>query len=266
MKFTIKHGDLDKQRKASLIIGISDKGELTPAAKRLDKTSHGFISKLIKQGDFKGKIGNTFLLPSVPHTDAEHILLVGCGKSLTLNERDFRRIVASSAKALNNTSATHGISYLTELDIEQAEKGSRDIAWRVKQIVEVSTDALYQFHEYKSEKAPATSLKEITIAIADKKDLPACEKALKQGIAISAGVSYTKNLGNQPSNVCTPTYVADQAKKLAKEHKAITVKVLEEKDMKKLGMGAFLSVTKGSAQNTKAPLKKPHLLHWSVKA
>jgi leucyl aminopeptidase len=251
MKFTIKHGDLDKQRKASLIIGISDKGELTPAAKRLDKTSHGFISKLIKQGDFKGKIGNTFLLPSVPHTDAEHILLVGCGKSLTLNERDFRRIVASSAKALNNTSATHGISYLTELDIEQAEKGSRDIAWRVKQIVEVSTDALYQFHEYKSEKAPATSLKEITIAIADKKDLPACEKALKQGIAISAGVSYTKNLGNQPSNVCTPTYVADQAKKLAKEHKAITVKVLEEKDMKKLGMGAFLSVTKGSAQDAK---------------
>jgi leucyl aminopeptidase len=251
MKFTIKHGDLDKQRKASLIIGISDKGELTPSAKRLDKISHGFISKLIKQGDFKGKIGNTFLLPNAPHTEVEHILLVGCGKVLTVNERDFRLIVASSAKALNNTSATHGISFLTELDIEQAEKGSRDIAWRVKQIVEVCTDALYQFHHYKSEKTPATSLKEISIAIADKKDVPACEKALKQGIAISEGMSFTKNLGNQPSNICTPTYVADQAKKLAKEYKSITVKVLEEKDMKKLGMGAFLAVTQGSVQDGK---------------
>jgi leucyl aminopeptidase len=251
MKFTIKHGDLDKQRKASLIIGISAKGELSPAAKRLDKASHGFISKLIKQGDFKGKIGSTLLLHNVPHVEVEHILLVGCGSSLTTNERDFRRIVASSAKALSNTSATQGISFLTELDIEETKKGSRDIAWRVKQIVEVCADAFYHFHLYKSEKAPATSLKEITLAINDKKDLTACDKALKQGIAISDGVSFTKNLGNQPGNVCTPSYVADQAKKLAKEYKSITVKVLEEKDMKKLGMGAFLSVTKGSAQDAK---------------
>lgn len=246
MKFTVKLSDLDKQRKASLIVAITEKGELSPAAKHLDKLSHGFISKLIKQGDFKGKMGDTLLLPSVPNTHADHILLSGCGKKLTVNERDFRRIVASSIKALSATSATHAVSFLSELKID-----SRDLAWQVKQTAEVCADALYRFHTYKSEKPSTPSLKELTIAIADKKALPACEKALKQAIAIAENVSYTKNLANQPSNVCTPSYMADQAKKLAKEYKTITTKVLDEKDMRKLGMGALLAVAKGSAHAPK---------------
>ncbi len=246
MKFTVKLGDLDKQRKTSLIVGVTEKGELSPSAKRLDKTSQNFISKLLKKGDFQGKIGSTLLLPSVPHIQADHILLAGCGETLTVNERDFRRIVSSSIKALSSSSASHAVSYLAELQMD-----GHDLAWRVKQTVEIFVDTLYCFQQYKSKKSTAPALKELTIAIADKKALSACEKALKQGIAIAENVSYTKNLANQPSNICTPSYMAEQAKKLAKEYKAISTKVLEEKDMRKLGMGAFLAVAKGSAQAPK---------------
>jgi leucyl aminopeptidase len=251
MKFTIKSGDLDKTRKASLIIPVTEKGEFTPAGKRLDKASGGFLAKLVKNGDFQAKMGTNMLLPSVPHLQADHILLVGCGKSLTVSPRDFLRLASNSVRALNNSSATLGIAYLTELAIDTTKKTDGDLSWRIKQLVIQGSEALYLFETYKSKKAPAIRLKDMILAIQDKKDLAAAEKALKQGIAIAEGMAFTKNLGNQPSNICTPSYVADQAKKLAKEYKGLSIKILEEKDMKKMGMGAFLSVTKGTAQPAK---------------
>jgi leucyl aminopeptidase len=74
---------------------------------------------------------------------------------------------------------------------------------------------------------------------------------LQQGLVIADAVTFTKNLANLPSNICTPTFLADQAKELGKKYKAISVNVLEEKDMKKLGMGAILAVSQGSAEDAK---------------
>ncbi|MDR3477776.1 MAG: leucyl aminopeptidase [Gammaproteobacteria bacterium] len=246
MKFTIKHGDLEKQAKAALIVGIFEKNQLTNTALRLDKASKGYITKLIKQGEILGKIGQSLLLRHLPGSVSEHILLVGCGKKQPMDPKDYRKIVANSIKAIQNTSATQAICFLGEMEV-----AGHDLSWNVKQTVEVSSDALYRFDEFKSEKAPKSPLKDITIAIADKKSVNACEKALAQGIAIAESVSFTKNIENQPSNICNPTYLADQAKKLAKAYKTITTKVLEEKEMQKLGMGALLAVTKGSAQAAK---------------
>ncbi len=246
MKFTIQQGELSKQKKASFIIGVTEKGELTTSGQILDKSSQGYLKKLLKQGEMPGKVGQTLLLHSVPHTNSEHILLVGCGKSFTLSEMDFRKVITTSIKMLTNTKATNAVCLLTEVSVDK-----QDSAWKIKYAVQICSDALYVFDEYKSEKAPLAALKEITFVVSDKKTFTQAEVALKQGIGISEGVHFTKNLANQPSNICNPTYLAEQAKQLAKSYKNMTVKVLEESDMKKLGMGAFLAVTQGSAQNAK---------------
>ena len=246
MKFAVKLIDLGKKVQESVVLAISEKGELTASGKILDKRSLGFLSQLVKKGDFTAKTGQSFLLTQVPHCHTKHILLVGTGKTLSVNEKDFRKVTALSVKALQSTQATHLLSFLTELEV-----GKRSIAWKVKHSVEASGAALYSYDKFKSEKKPASKLSLITIAIDNKKNVKACETALEQGEKIAEGVSYTKNLGNLPSNICTPTYLADAAKQLAKAQRKVTVKILEEKDMKKLGMGAFLSVTKGSAEPAK---------------
>ncbi|MDR3492272.1 MAG: leucyl aminopeptidase [Gammaproteobacteria bacterium] len=246
MKFTVQQGDITKQKKASFIIGVTEKGELTASGQKLDTSSQGYLKKLLKQGNMQGKVGQTLLLPLVPHTNCEHILLVGCGKSSSLTESDFRKVITSGIKTLLTTHAANAVCLLTEASV-----ATHDSAWNVKQAVEICSEALYSFEEYKSAKTPATTLKEISFFVSDKKSLTAAEQALKLGIAIADGVRYTKNLANQPSNICNPSYIAEQAKKLAASYKNVTVKVLEESDMKKLGMGAFLSVTKGSAQDAK---------------
>lgn len=245
MKFTIKQGHLEKAH-AALIIGVSEQGKLTPSAERLNKLSQGYIQKLIKKGDIHGKCGQTWLLHHIPHCTVEHVLVVGCGKTLSVNEREYRQLITSSIKALSESKAQQAICCLTELSIH-----NRDLAWKVRQGVETAADVLYRFDQFKSDKAPLPALKEITMAIPEANAMTACKKALTQAIAIIEGKTLTKNLANMPSNICTPTYIAEQAKKLAKEYKNITTKVLEEQDMKKLGMNAFLSVTKGSAQAAK---------------
>lgn len=245
MKFQIKTGDLSKE-KGCLIVGIYENGDLTPSAIKLDKLSQGHIKKVLKQGGFEGKSCQTLTLYQVPHLSAELILLVGCGKKTALPARDYRKIIASAVRALKETKIEHTTVFLTELSVE-----GHQTAWKIKQAAEVIADTTYAFHKFKSEKTPCFHIKTITLALAEKNELRHCEKALKQAQAIIQGVEYTKNLANLPSNICTPSYLAAQAKELSKKYKSISVRIVERKEMQKLGMGAFLAVAQGSAQDPK---------------
>lgn len=245
MKFEIQSGEYQAKDNDCLILGIFENGELPPAGKKIDKASKGFLSKLIKKGDVSGKMAQTSILFQVPGLDAERLILVGCGKEQPIKEGVYRKIIASGIKALNTSKASHTTTFLTELPVEH-----RDLPWKIKQNVLVAYDALYSFDQFKTEKTKR-NLQNVAIHVPDNKLLKGYQNVLNQAIAVAQGVEYTKNLANLPSNICTPSYLALQAKKLGKEYKKIKVSVLEKKDMEKLGMGALLAVTKGSAQDPK---------------
>lgn len=246
MKFAVKSGDLEKQRYASLIIGVYEDGGLTPSAKRLDKLSGGYLHKLLKKGEITGKTGQTWMLYHLPHIATERVLVVGCGKNAPMSERDFRKIVLTTIKVVNTSQAEDAVVFLTELTVS-----NQPFSWKVKQLVEVASEAVYCFEEYKSKKESRTTLQDIIIHVEDRSQLRQAEVSLRQGKAVAEGVTYTKNLANQPSNICTPTYLANQAKLLAKKYKSLQVKILDEAAIKKLGMGAFAAVSQGSAQEAR---------------
>lgn len=242
----MKATDPSKQQKTCQVIAIFENGILSPSAKTIDKATKGFISKLIKQGAFTGSSGETLSLYQPADSKFEHILLVGCGNQAKLTSFAFRKIAFCTTKALSNTQATQVTNYLTEIEIEK-----QSLAWKVKQLAETAIDGLYRFDQFKSKKEPAIRLKEFLIALPDSKQQKACEEALNQGQATAIGMTLTKNLANLPSNICTPTYLADQAKALAKAYRALSVTVLDKKQMQKLGMGALLGVAQGSAEAPK---------------
>ena len=93
-------------------------------------------------------------------------------------------------------------------------------------------------------------LRKLTLSVESRTDLAAAEKALAQGMAIAGGINFAKDLGNLPGNICTPTYLAEQALLLRKHH-GLKIEVLDRADMEKLGMGSLLSVTRGSHQPPK---------------
>ncbi len=87
--------------------------------------------------------------------------------------------------------------------------------------------------------------------VSDRKDVATGERAIKDGLAIANGVALARDLANLPPNICTPTYLAEQAKKLGQSQKSVKVTVLDEAAMEKLGMGSLLSVSQGSRQPAK---------------
>ena len=247
MDFNIKSGNPEKQRTACVVVGIFESRRLSTAAKAIDSVSKKYLSNLIRRGDMDGAKGQYLLLHNVPGMIADRVLLIGCGKEREIDDRNYRTIIANSIRALNSTGSLDGVNYLSELAIK-----GHDHDWKIRQAVQVAEHTLYQFDELKSKKKTnRRPLRKITFTVPTRRELPQGEIAMKQGLAIANGIKLTRDLANRPSNVCTPTYLAQQASALGKSHRSLNIEILEESDMKKLGMGSLLSVSQGSARPAK---------------
>jgi leucyl aminopeptidase len=248
MDFNVKTGDPDKLRTACVVVGMSAPRRLSPAAQRLDKASRGQLRELLKHGDIDTSCGATTLIHCPKgRIEAARILVIGCGKEKKLSPQAFTEITSAAAKALQSSGATDALSYLTELDVED-----RDLTWKAQRTVEASRDAVYRFDELKSEATPPKHpLRKLGVVVDDRAAVNSARTGLSRGIAVANGVDLARVLGNRPGNLCTPSDLADQARALKKKHPALKVQILEEKDMTKLGMGALLSVARGSRQPAK---------------
>jgi len=245
MEFTVKTGSPDRPRTGCIVVGVFDGRKLTPAGKAIDATSRGHIAEVLKSGDLEGKVGTTLLLHKVPRVGADRVLLVGLGRERDLAETQFRAALTTAIRVLRGT----GTAEVT-FPLSTTVKG-RDIGWMAEQVVLAVKDGTYRFDRMKSKKADAKkALRKCTIAVANKSDAPAAERGMARGDAIGEGIALAKDLGNLPGNVCTPTYLAEQAQELAKRH-GMKAEILERKDMERLGMGSFLSVAQGSVQPPK---------------
>ena len=253
MEFSVKSGTAEKQRSACVVVGVFETRRLSSAARQIDQASAGAIGAILRRGDLDGKSGETLLLHNLPQVPSERVLLVGCGKEKEFSESRYREITAKVATLLNRTGATEATSFLTELEIK-----GRDVAWKVRQGVEVTEAALYRFDRLKSkpdrDKRP---LRRMVLAVPKRSDLAAGERAIHEAQAIAAGVALARDLGNLPGNICTPTYLADQAVELGKAHD-FGVRVLDEAEIRELGMGALLSVARGSRQPPKLIVLEYH--------
>jgi len=248
MDFNVKTGDPDKLRTACVVVGVSAPRRLSPAAQRLDKVSRGQLRELLKHGDIDTSCGATTLIHGPKgRIEAARILVIGCGKEKKLSPQAFTEITSAAAKALQSSGATDALSYLTELDVED-----RDLAWKAQRTVEASRDAVYRFDELKSDaEPPKHPLRKLGIVVGDRAAVSSAKTGLSRGVAIANGVDLARVLGNRPGNLCTPSDLADEARALKKKYPALKVQILEEKDMAKLGMGALLSVARGSRQPAK---------------
>ncbi|MBL1142961.1 MAG: leucyl aminopeptidase [Proteobacteria bacterium] len=247
MDFNIKSGNPEKQRTACVIVAVFESRRLSPAAKAIDDVSDKHLSNLIRRGDMEGNKGQYLLLHNVPGMIADRVLLIGCGKEREIDDLTYRKIIANSIRALNTTGSLECVNYLTELSIK-----GRDHSWKIRQAVQIAEHSLYQFDELKSKKKKdRRPLRKITFTVPTRKELPQGEAAMNEGRAIANGIKLTRDLANRPSNICTPAYLAKQAQDLAKKNRSLTVTVLEEADMKKLGMGSLLSVSQGSVEPAK---------------
>lgn len=247
MEYKIKRGSPEKQRSACLVLAVFEHKAMSLSASIIDKTTDGIITALIKRGDITGECGEMVLLPRVDSLPAERILLVGCGSQEEFSSRKLNQITADVIEKLQQSKINEATFFLPEVNIE----GS-DIARRIEQIIIQAEYSCYQSDALKTDKKKDSkkALKRITLFIGDRSSLATARQALITGQAIASGVNLARQLGDLPGNICTPSYLADQAKELARDFK-MKAKILNEKAMEKLSMGALLSVSRGSRQEAR---------------
>ncbi len=238
--------NLVKQVSPCLVVGVfqGPKPILTESGKILDTATNKQVSGLLAHGDLRGDVGSTLMLYNPVGIKAKRILLLGLGKKRDLSDASFRCAVSCAAKCLNKCNIR--AANFTLLDVFSAPL---KMVRQARNIVEAIEESMYRYDQTKSGRKKPKSLKRVALMTA-RSQLAKTGLGIKQGQAIANGVSYAKTISNLPGNICTPSYLARQAKKLQKTHDIKTT-ILNEAEMKSKKMGSLLSVSRGSREPAK---------------
>jgi leucyl aminopeptidase len=228
---------------ALLVVGVFDDGALTPAADVVDRASGGAVKAVTGQ-DFLGKTGETLVLRNLQGVKASRVMLVGLGKAADYTLKAYEKAEQAANKACVALRITEATTTLAAVNCPDSALQDRT---RLAAQASINATYVYDATLGKPDADKKPKLRKVTVLVA-RGDEKAAEHGLAQGHALGNGMSLTKTLGNLPGNICTPTYLANQARALGRQYKSIKVSVLEKKQIEALGMGSFLSVARGSVE------------------
>jgi len=233
-------------KNACIVVPLHEGKKMTGAAANIDAASGKAISRAIKRGDVSSRNEHCLMLHELPGIATERLLVVGAGNAKENTLASFRKWCACVAASLNQSGASDAAVHLEE----SLFVAKHNAAWHAQQLAQALIDAQYQFTLHSKKKPDAHPLKKCTL-IVSKSDVKTCKVAVLHASGIANGSSVARDLGNLAPNICTPSYLAKFAQSMAKSNAKLTTKIVDEAQMKKLGMGAFLSVSQGSTQPAK---------------
>jgi len=226
-----------------LVVAAFADGTLPPAAKAIDTASAGKIAAVITRGDLGRKAGSALMLYDLPGVTAPRVLLISLGPRDTFDERAYRQALGGAAGVLADGRSADAAVTLSEIDVRD-----RSLAWRLQHATRLLADGTYRFTATRTSGDDERKRGPRRVALLIPGGVtPELEASVRRGEAIAEGMKVAKDLGNLPGNICNPPYLAERARALGREF-SCAVDVLERSDMETLGMGAALSVGRGSDQ------------------
>jgi len=199
----------------------------------LDPAIASVVKDAVSHGDFQFKAGRTLYLHRPPGLRAARLVVSAAGGA---NVKAFRTALANALGVLKGGGSKH-VAVAMGAGGECTEQHAEAVAG-------AAAEAVYQYRQTKPS-APAGSVLSKVTLLCEKEHVRDVQRGLVRGAAVAEGVTLARELANMPANFCTPTYLGDTAKQLAKEY-GLKVDVLDRKAIEKLGMGSFLAVAQGS--------------------
>lgn len=237
---------LHQVRSSALAVGVFADSEMSAGAETLNRASDGAIKRALGQ-EFTGAAGQSLVLRDLSGVRATRIVLIGLGKQSEFSIVAHQKAELAFARLCVQMQLLDACSDLISIPCKDD-----DIERRARLSAQAVCDATYSYTATLSKPDPARQPKLRKFAVTATKALQSrIQTALDQGQALGDGVSLARELGNLPGNICTPSYLAEQARALAKKFKSVKVTVLDQKQLESLGMGSFLSVAQGSSQPPK---------------
>ena len=211
-------------------------GDCSVAFASKDKSNDNrIIQTYLDLHRFEPKLSNTLMLGNVEGYKSRRVLVVGLGE-LPLTKKNFIKALKSLSSAMSNSKVKNVV--IPSVEVEGADE-----SWIQISIARVLKNESYKVNKVGVKEEKSDILLEAVNIYS--KNNGASE--IQKGVAIANGMALTRELGDLPPNICTPTYIADTAKSIAKTY-GLECEILEESDMESLGMHSLLSVSKGSSQ------------------
>ncbi len=226
----------------TIVVGVLEENRLTPSAQQLDRQTKGAIARALGLGRFKGRPDEQLAILAPQGLEAARILLIGLGKSDSLDALSLQSIGGRIVAALNSAGEHTG---LVAVDgVAGARLSADEMAANIALGARLRG---YRFDKYRTREKPEQkpTLKRLTFTLENPNG---ARKAYEPLEKVAAGVYLTRELVSEPANVIHPESLAARAKKLSEL--GVHVEVLGERQMKKLGMGALLGVGQGSARES----------------
>lgn len=247
MKYSTTTSKASRKAVDCVIVGIYKSDKLAAGANDIDSASDGRLEALIKSGDLSPELGRCTVLNDVKGVRATRVAVVGLGKNSSFGVKQFTKALTTALKSLEKSKCSDVLNTLTLEPVDDV-----GIYYRARHSLQTLHNVQYHFSEMKSGAKPkAPKLKEMIVAVENRTEASQARLGCEHGDAIGAGMSLAKDLGNLPANVCTPTYLAKRAEKMAREYDRLQTRILGRTEMKKLGMHSLLSVSAGSDQPPK---------------
>ena len=247
MKISVKSGAAEKEFTDVIVISLFENTKKIPSElSSLDKASGGFISNLLQNKDFTGKLNETIMIPTYKKAIPKRILLVGLGKTTELSSDKVRQAAGTATRVIQGKKfkSPSMLLYKTEYKGISIEDITRSV-------VEGVLLSLYNFTMYKTLKKEDKAVINNFTLIVQKKDVLAKVKSVaKNTQTVAEAVCFTRDIVNMAGSDATPTFLANKAKEIAKKT-GVKCRTLSRPDMKRLGMGGILNVSRGSSQPPK---------------
>jgi leucyl aminopeptidase len=211
----------------------------------VDRALGGAVAQLIKQGEIKGKLNEVTMLHSFGKLPAARVVVVGLGKKSDLSVNKVRGAVAETCRWLRAREISTIATVPQGANINKIGPGDAAQA-----IAEGALLGTYTFrkHMTKKEDQPG-EIKRLSIVGASRLKAQ-LGKGTDRGRIISEATNLARDMVNEPANYMTPTDMAETAARLARE-RGLEITILDLEQMKKLGMGGMLGVSRGSRQPPK---------------
>jgi leucyl aminopeptidase len=239
-------GDIAKVKVDAAIINLFEGVEHPDGATgAVDQALGGMITRLIEQGEIKGKLNEVTLIHTMGKIEPERVLVVGLGKQEKLTGDAVRGVTAAACRSLRKAGAGR-----VSTVVHGAGAGDLDADAAAQAIVEGALLGLYSFRKHITKKPEHGEIEELLIVERDESKMKLLEVGVDQGRVIAQATNFARDMVNEPGNHMTPSNMAEMARSVATAG-GMECTVLEQADMERLGMGGLLGVAQGSSQPPK---------------
>ena len=227
----------------NLFRGVKKPGGATGA---VDKALGGVITQLIEDGEIKGSTGETTLIHTLGKIKPSRVLVAGLGTQDKFDVQVVRRVSAEVVRFLRRK----GISSAATI-AHGAGIGGLDPQLSGQAIAEGAHLGLYKFGTYLTKNSDSTNeFEHLTVVESDKTQAKAIDAGIQLGSTVAKASITARDMVNEPANHMTPSRMAEAAQKVASDQ-GLKIEIMENAQMKNMGMGAFMGVAQGTDEPAK---------------